>query len=751
MLKRYRTITLPNGPANVICPCASSVLCASNIVNVIDSDSELSSTTYTASTTSVHTLIVDPAETDSSQKFLTAAEYNPVINVFREGTSTMIGMLRSENEVLRADLWSRSQRILPNKEGRELSQRLLHPQELLVALNKDGVLELFPSPFDFDTVPSTGMSVSREAKKGRSRKSVAQVQVIRPDKGSASVPLINASFQDDNLVLAWAEGGVGVAFHMVPWRDEETGKLLLHGRTQIEKARSASGIGGTITNGVKDMSRVQVNDSHAVVANGAESDDASSEDEQPEMIEISSGEEESEFEEDGEPPRRLHTEEHDTPQSKNELDGATSEDIIMEDTQAIGKANEQISEDELEAAGESNEDAEPPTFGDLIRANAPSAIDVPNTPREDATQSLGRIGTTSIQAIPQGMSLGTVLTQALRTNDISLLESCIHTRDLSSVRATIERLESTFASTLLQRLAERLHSRPGRAGTLMVWIQWTLVAHGGYLASQPEVMSKLRSLHQVVRDRASSLPNLLSLKGKLDMLEAQMNLRKRSAQRWDRRAHEDEDDDAEEEAVIYVEGQEDREVNKIAEDEDDDLEDLEDDEDGDDSAEGDEEEEDEEGDPEGDEEDEEDDDDDLEEEERGIEVETIPNPKPKSATKPPKIHPASIPNGTSSPPLSPIEATSDDSSSASDDEVDEANEVLIDDEASSTGSSRSGSPQSSSEDNSSSEDDEDIDHESVDSEGSSIGEDEEEEGAAASSSSSAASPPAKKVKVRKSR
>ena len=150
------------------------------------------------------------------------------------------------------------------------------------------------------------------------------------------------------------------------------------------------------------------------------------------------------------------------------------------------------------------------------------------------------------------MSLATVLTQSLRTNDTSLLETCLHTRDLSTVRSTIERLDSSFASDLLQRLAERLHSRPGRAGSLMVWIQWTLVAHGGYLAGQPEVMRKLKNLHKVVKERAGSLQSLLNLKGKLDMLEAQMNLRRHVLGKGKGKNVGNDDD----EAVIYVEGQE---------------------------------------------------------------------------------------------------------------------------------------------------------------------------------------------------
>jgi U3 small nucleolar RNA-associated protein 5 len=118
-----------------------------------------------------------------------------------------------------------------------------------------------------------------------------------------------------------------------------------------------------------------------------------------------------------------------------------------------------------------------------------------------------------------------------------------------SIYATVERLPSPLVGSLLQRLAERLHKKPGRAGMLMVWVQWSLAAHGGYLASQPQLVKQLSALNKVLKERASGLQPLLSLKGRLDMLQAQLDLRRRNQ----RRAANDD----EEEAVIYVEGEDD--------------------------------------------------------------------------------------------------------------------------------------------------------------------------------------------------
>ncbi|KAK4690734.1 U3 small nucleolar RNA-associated protein 5, partial [Lecanoromycetidae sp. Uapishka_2] len=471
--------------------------------------------------------------------FLTAAENDHSITVFNANEPTSIGSLRTESEVLSLDFYSRLGQLDRTEMGLDLSDRLTRPQEALIAVDKDGVLEIFPEPFDFGSSSLREKSDSLKARmKRRTRKAVARVRITRPDKSSATIPLINASFQGNELTLAWAEGGVQVLFEKIKWRDEGTGNLLLKDDTAIVKAKSGAVLGAAIMNGVKDMGKSHVDESHTVVVNGGDADDVPMVDEDPEVISISSGEEESVFEEDG-------------PAKSNGIE------------EVVGQAVEQANMDDVEMEGmhsgvdniaEDQEEPDEPSFGDLIRANAPEAVDVQAALTDPNAQSLVPTSERVLQQLPSGMSLGTVLTQSLRTNDTNLLETCFHVKDLSTVRTTIERLESSFATILLQRLAERLHSRPGRAGSLMVWIQWTLVVHGGYLAGQPEVMKKLASLHRVVKDRANSLQPLLSLKGKLDMLEAQMNLRK-SMQARSRTANALEDE--EEEGVVYVEGQED--------------------------------------------------------------------------------------------------------------------------------------------------------------------------------------------------
>ncbi|KAI9901368.1 hypothetical protein N3K66_003185 [Trichothecium roseum] len=201
----------------------------------------------------------------------------------------------------------------------------------------------------------------------------------------------------------------------------------------------------------------------------------------------------------------------------------------------------------------SDDEATSPTFGELLRDN--EAIDVPALLQQTSGASNALAPTRTAIVPPRHQSLTTVLSQALRTDDTELLESCLHTTDLATIRNTIENIDSSLAASLLTKLAARLYRRPGRAGSLMTWVQWTLVAHGGAISSQPKVLHQLGALQKVLAERAKGLNSLLALKGKLDLLEGQMDLR-RKMQRNAGIFGAEEEDDEDDEDVVYVEGEE---------------------------------------------------------------------------------------------------------------------------------------------------------------------------------------------------
>ncbi|KAK9377419.1 Dip2/Utp12 family-domain-containing protein [Lipomyces chichibuensis] len=168
----------------------------------------------------------------------------------------------------------------------------------------------------------------------------------------------------------------------------------------------------------------------------------------------------------------------------------------------------------------------------------------PSKPLEKdiSAQQGGRTG-----AVPTIGSLSTILTQALRTNDQTLLESCLSFADVSVIKQTIIRLDPTLSATLLERLAERIARTPSRASQLSVWIRWIMVAHGGYLVGLPGLVNTLTNVRSTLARNAGTLSRLLALQGRLEMLSAQIDMRKEG---W---KNEEEEVDSD---VEYVEGNE---------------------------------------------------------------------------------------------------------------------------------------------------------------------------------------------------
>ncbi|CZT24407.1 uncharacterized protein RCC_10132 [Ramularia collo-cygni] len=297
-----------------------------------------------------------------------------------------------------------------------------------------------------------------------------------------------------------------------------------------EDARKGKKLNARLTNGAVQSKSTRVDESHAAVqpANADSDYDTSDEDApapahaaEADIISLSSNSDSSDAEEEAD----------DGPAQPLANGHAASHNPDMEMT-----------------------DAADATFGDLLQARHPDPIDVQKALQVSDPNGRSLVPTSDShnRTAVTSSSLGVVLAQALKTKDKDLLEDCFRVNDLGSIRATIQRQQSHQVATLLECIAERIHKRPGRTGKLMAWVQWSLVTHGGYLANQPELMKKLKSLGTVVRERANGLQPLLQLKGKLDFLGAQLELRK-GLQAASQAANADDLDD--EENVLYVEGQ----------------------------------------------------------------------------------------------------------------------------------------------------------------------------------------------------
>lgn len=283
-----------------------------------------------------------------------------------------------------------------------------------------------------------------------------------------------------------------------------------------------------VRSGVKVQNKTKIDESNATIV-AAEAETAPA----IETIEISSGEEYESSDDDV-----------DMEQQANGAAAAAG----RRNSKALVNGKAAKGDDEDGSDGEETS----PSFGELLRGS--DAVDVTALLAQPITAA-GVVARTSDKAINpvSHRSLTATLTQALKSDDTDLLESCLSTGDLPTIRNTIEEIDSTYAGILLTKLAARLYRRPGRAGNLMTWVQWTIIAHGGALASQPKVIQGLNGLQKVLAERAKGLNSLLALKGKLDLLQGQMDLR-RKMQSGKGIADEDDLDEDVDEHVIWVEG-----------------------------------------------------------------------------------------------------------------------------------------------------------------------------------------------------
>ncbi|EXJ54678.1 hypothetical protein A1O7_10019 [Cladophialophora yegresii CBS 114405] len=512
-----RTINLPDPTISLLASpshVAPQILCASSAPFAIDitSSDDLRIDRFDSFKNAIHSLY----RSDESQAFL-AAESDRYINIYSITEKKLARTLVTSSGVTAVVLSS------PPKDAPDYIQR----QQMLCAITNDGVVELFPHPFAESKTVNGDLKSSR---KNLTRKASASVRLVSPDAKTKSVPIVAAFLQGPDLVLVSADGGVDLAFQKLRWQDEGNGELLFDGVKDVVKVKSASTLNTATINGVKDTGKTRVDESKTVVVNGGAGGPA-----EADAIELSSSESEADVDEedsgDEASIREADTEEHEEEENEAVQEESDSDEEMLDPEE-----------------NEAQEDKEEPSFGDLLAARHPTEISISAALPTDTTALT--IPKPPAMAIPPGMSLSTVLTQSLRTNDTSLLEAVLHTTDTSIVKSTIQRLDSTLAGLLLSKLAERLASRPGRYGHLITWVQWTCIAHGGAIASMPDVISKVKTLYAVLNERMRTLDDLLVLKGKLDLLDAQVQFRKSiAAQRGEREAGQGEP------GVILLEGQ----------------------------------------------------------------------------------------------------------------------------------------------------------------------------------------------------
>ncbi|KAI8148900.1 WD40-repeat-containing domain protein [Fennellomyces sp. T-0311] len=128
---------------------------------------------------------------------------------------------------------------------------------------------------------------------------------------------------------------------------------------------------------------------------------------------------------------------------------------------------------------------------------------------------------------PSVGSLQQVLVQALHSNDKDLLRACLIHEKPEVVRTTVQRLPTAYVIPLMLQLIARFQGSPSRGAGLLEWIKAVLMIHTTYLMTVPDLVSQLANFYQALDARLAVFPKLLALRGRLDLIQNQIDTRSR--------------------------------------------------------------------------------------------------------------------------------------------------------------------------------------------------------------------------------
>ncbi|CEP10722.1 hypothetical protein [Parasitella parasitica] len=212
---------------------------------------------------------------------------------------------------------------------------------------------------------------------------------------------------------------------------------------------------------------------------------------------------------------------------------------------------------------------------------------------EQKLQSLDVVDTTATKSkktkkktidTPAAGSLQTVLVQALHSNDAGLLEACLQHTKPDVISSTVRRLPTEYLIPLLLELIQKFQEKPGRAPALLVWIKSVLLIHTAYLMTVPDLVGKLSNFYQALDTRVGVFPKMLALRGRLDIVQSQVNVKSYSnindkqlqrAQLAENVYVElDSDDEAEAEEDLLSMDEDEEEEGEVSSEEDEDMENM---------------------------------------------------------------------------------------------------------------------------------------------------------------------------------
>lgn len=359
----------------------------------------------------------------------------------------------------------------------------------LAVTTEDGEVLVFEDP----TQPKIANAASTKLKRNKpvpqsSPKFSIQAALV---KKNTPLPISHTLFVDNKILLAWPEQGSVPVIDSVSWRDEK-GTVKTE-NIKLEKQPAAPLAREHLVGGVDPASVPLYEEQHANVVSGDHVADLS---------------------------------DHDSADINEEEDGETLADRLEALETEMDKREGVRSDSGKDAASDSDlDDMNDEENRDTVdRSSDFSVASVPNSSSEQDRQSRLRRKELKLKLSQPG-SFATLLNQAITLSDKQLLEICLEEKDAQMIKTSIVKLQPSLAASLLEHLASTMARSQNRSTALTQWIRWVVIIHGAYLVSLPNLLKTLSGLHSTLSARATTLPRLLALQGRLDLLEEQFNIR----------------------------------------------------------------------------------------------------------------------------------------------------------------------------------------------------------------------------------
>jgi len=115
--------------------------------------------------------------------------------------------------------------------------------------------------------------------------------------------------------------------------------------------------------------------------------------------------------------------------------------------------------------------------------------------------------------------MDTVLLQALKTNDNTLMDSVLNNTNEEIIRKTIEKLPQSAVLPFLSYVVRKYFSD----SKVVPWVRLVLISHTPYLITVPDLPEKISQLYSLIESQLNAFGDFVRLQGRLNLLMAQIN------------------------------------------------------------------------------------------------------------------------------------------------------------------------------------------------------------------------------------